>query len=82
MFYIVETQEQLNEFFNIGHDKVFVEPILYNDNVHPALNHVSLLLCLSYYTNNLYLNFNKSVWLIIIPHPSIYWVIIIVFFIF
>ena len=43
MFYIVETQEQLNEFFNIGHNKVFVEPILYNDNIHPALNHVSLL---------------------------------------
>ena len=43
MFYIVETQEQLEEFFNIGHDKVFIEPILYNDRVHPALNHVSLL---------------------------------------
>ena len=43
MFYIVETPEQLEEFFNIGHDKVFIEPILYNDRVHPALNHVSLL---------------------------------------
>jgi len=43
MFYIIETPEQLEEFFNIGHDKVFVEPILYNDRVHPALNYVSLL---------------------------------------
>jgi hypothetical protein len=43
MFYIIETAEQLNEFFNIGHDKVFVESILFNDNIHPALNHISLL---------------------------------------
>jgi hypothetical protein len=43
MFYIVETSEQLDEFFNIGYDKVFIEPILFNDNIHPALNHVSLL---------------------------------------
>jgi hypothetical protein len=43
MFYIIETAEQLDEFFNIGHDKVFVEPILFNDNIHPALNHISLL---------------------------------------
>ena len=43
MFYIIETPEQLDEFFNIGHDKVFVEPILFNDNIHPALNHISLL---------------------------------------
>jgi hypothetical protein len=43
MFYIVETNKQLDELFNAGYDKVFIEPILYNDNVHPALNHVSLL---------------------------------------
>jgi hypothetical protein len=43
MFYIIETPEQLNEFFEIGYDKVFIEPILYNDHVHPALNHISLL---------------------------------------
>ena len=43
MFYIIETSEQLSEFFEIGHDKVFIEPILFNDQVHPALNHVSLL---------------------------------------
>jgi hypothetical protein len=43
MFYIIETSEQLSEFFEIGHDKVFIEPILFNDQVHPALNHISLL---------------------------------------
>jgi hypothetical protein len=43
MFYIVETSEQLNEFFEIGYEKVFVEPILFNDNIHPALNNLSLL---------------------------------------
>ncbi len=43
MFYIVETSEQLDEFFNIGYDKVFIEPILFNDNIHPALNHISSL---------------------------------------
>ena len=43
MFYIIETDEQLNEFFNKGYEKVFIEPILFNDYVHPALNHLSLL---------------------------------------
>ena len=43
MFYIVETDEQLNELFKIGYDKVFIEPIYYNDNVHSALNRISLL---------------------------------------
>ena len=43
MFYIVETNEQLSELFYMGYDKVFVEPIYYNDNLHPSLNHVSLL---------------------------------------
>ena len=43
MFYIIETAEQLNEFFEINYDKVFVEPILFNDNIHPALNNLSLL---------------------------------------
>jgi hypothetical protein len=43
MFYIVETDEQLNELFDKDYDKVFVEPIYYNDNIHPSLNHISLL---------------------------------------
>lgn len=42
-FYIVENNEQLNELSNKAYDKVFIEPIYYNDNVHPSLNYVSLL---------------------------------------
>jgi len=43
MFYIVETDEQLNELFDKDYDKVFVEPVYHNDNIHPSLNYVSLL---------------------------------------
>jgi hypothetical protein len=43
MFYIVETNEQLNELFEKGYDRVFIELILHNDKVHPSLNHLSLL---------------------------------------
>ena len=43
MFYIIENNEQLNEFFEIGYDKVFIEPIYFNDFVHPLLNDISLL---------------------------------------
>jgi hypothetical protein len=43
MFYIVETKEQLGDLFYIGYDNVFIEPIYYNDYLHPVLNQVSLL---------------------------------------
>jgi len=43
MFYIVETKEQLGDLFYIGYDNVFIEPIYYNDHLHPVLNQVSLL---------------------------------------
>ena len=43
MFYIVENDEQINELFETGYDKVFIEPVYYNDNVHSALNRISLL---------------------------------------
>ncbi len=43
MFYIVETNEQLEELFDKNYNKVFIEPIYFNDNIHPALNHLSLL---------------------------------------
>lgn len=43
MYYIVETDEQLNELFDKDYDKVFVEPVYHNDNIHPSLNYVSLL---------------------------------------
>jgi len=42
-FYIVETNEQLNEIFDKAYDKVFIEPIFYNDDIHPSLNYISLL---------------------------------------
>ena len=41
MFYIIENNEQLNEFFEIGYDKVFIEPIWFswsfNNEQHWAL---------------------------------------------
>ena len=43
MYYIVETDEQLNELFDKDYDKVFVEPVYHNDNIHPSLNYISLL---------------------------------------
>jgi hypothetical protein len=43
MFYIVETTEQLNKLFEKGYDRVFIEPIYFNDNIHPALNHIALI---------------------------------------
>jgi len=43
MFYIIENNEQLEDFKNIDYGKVFIEPIFYNDNVHPSLNDISLL---------------------------------------
>jgi len=43
MFYIIEVEEQLNELFNKDYDKVFIEPVYFNDNIHPALNNLSLL---------------------------------------
>jgi hypothetical protein len=42
-FYIVETTEQLDEIFEKNYKNVFVEPIYFNDNIHPILNDVSLL---------------------------------------
>ena len=38
-FYIIENDEQLNEFFEIGYDKVFIEPIYFNDFVSVSLVH-------------------------------------------
>ena len=43
MYYIVETDEQLNELFDKDYDKVFIEPVYHNDNIHPSLNYISLL---------------------------------------
>lgn len=43
MFYVIEIDEQLNELFNKDYNEVFIEPIYFNDYIHPELNHVSLL---------------------------------------
>ena len=43
MYWLIETEEQLKEFSEKGYDKVFIEPIYYNDNLHPSLNGLSLL---------------------------------------
>ena len=43
MFYLIESNEQLEDFKNIEYGKVFIEPILYNDNFHPSLSKISLL---------------------------------------
>ena len=43
MFYIVETQDQLNEFCYKGYEEAFIEIIPYNDSVHSAINQVSLI---------------------------------------
>ena len=43
MFYIVETQDQLNKFCYKRHEEAFVEIIPHNDSVHPAINQISLI---------------------------------------
>ena len=43
MFYIVETQDQLNKFCYKGYEEAFVEIIPHNDSVHPAVNQISLI---------------------------------------
>ena len=43
MFWLIETDSQLQTFKDLGHTKVFVEPISLNDNIHPAENEVCAL---------------------------------------
>lgn len=43
MFYIIETSEQLEELIKMSYEKVFIEPILSNDKIHPILNNLTLL---------------------------------------
>jgi hypothetical protein len=43
MFWIIETNEQLECLKNFSIDEAFVEIISYHDNVHPALNGLSLV---------------------------------------
>jgi len=40
MFYIIETEEQLKKFSEYNLEHSFIEPILMNDNFHPAITEV------------------------------------------
>ena len=43
LYWLIESTDQLKEFYNRNYSEVFLEPIYYNDHVHPSLNHVSAL---------------------------------------
>jgi len=43
MYWLVETKDQLREFFNQDYKEVFVEIIPYHNYIHPALNDVCLV---------------------------------------
>ena len=43
MFWIIETKEQLREFYLREYKEAYVEVIPYHYNIHPALNEVSLV---------------------------------------
>jgi hypothetical protein len=43
MFWLIENNTQLKEFYNKGYKEVFVEPIQYHDYIHPKLTDISLL---------------------------------------
>ena len=43
MYWLVEEDEQLNVLINSGFKKAFIEVIPLSNNVHPALNDVSLV---------------------------------------
>ena len=43
MYWLVEDEEQLNVLINSSYKEAFIEVIPYNDYIHPAQNHVSLV---------------------------------------
>lgn len=43
MFYIVETEKQVDDLIKLDYSKVFIEPILRSDKEHPYINEISLL---------------------------------------
>ena len=43
MYWLVENREQLNVLINSSYKKAFIEVIPYNDTIHPAQTHVSLV---------------------------------------
>jgi hypothetical protein len=43
MYWLVETEEQISYLINRGYKEAFIEVIPFNDNIHPALNDISLV---------------------------------------
>ena len=43
MFWLIENNTQLKEFYNKGYKEVFIEPIQLHDYIHPKLTDISLL---------------------------------------
>lgn len=43
MYWLIETKSQVEEFINKGYSEVFIEIVMFNDNIHPAINELSLL---------------------------------------
>ena len=50
MFWLIETEEQFKDYINSTYirGRMFMEPILYNDRVHPALNNVCMVYLRAY----------------------------------
>jgi hypothetical protein len=43
MFWIIETKEQLREFYLREYKEAYIEVIPYHNNIHPSLNNISLV---------------------------------------
>jgi len=43
MYWLVETEEQISYLINRSYKEAFIEVIPFNDNIHPALNDISLV---------------------------------------
>ncbi|MEK6883055.1 MAG: hypothetical protein AABY22_25750, partial [Nanoarchaeota archaeon] len=43
LYWLIETQDQLKEFYSRDYKEVFIEPILFNDQIHPKLNQLCAL---------------------------------------
>jgi hypothetical protein len=43
MYYIIETVDQLKNFYNLGYKEAFIEVISSNDKIHPIQNTISLV---------------------------------------
>ena len=43
MYWLVDSEVQLNVLINSGYNEAFIEVIPYNDTIHPVQNHISLV---------------------------------------